>query len=590
MRKTCAIIFALTISSCALKNEISMKKYEDFKTRYEASGKAETVEYHEGINYFRSLALYSDNIEMKTMGLTDCGEPLHLVMYSSSGEFDIKKIKQNRKAIILINNGIHPGEPDGIDASMLLLRDLAFNKILIEEMKDVVLAIIPFYNIGGALNRNSSSRVNQNGPQSYGFRGNGRNYDLNRDFIKCDTKNTESFSKIFHYLDPDLFLDTHVSNGADYQYTMTLVYPQKDKLGGKLKSLQENILRPYLFEHMENNNDAMTPYVNLWGTHHKHPTPEKGIEQFPDYPRYSTGYTALFHTIGYMTETHMLKPFHQRVESTLRFMKGLIKACHIYKDQILDIRAQSKQQVRSQKKFAVSWIPDPNKNSELTFKGYESGYKESQIHGKDRLYYDQSRPYTKTIPYFDTYKTKDQISKPKFYIIPKSWHNIIDRLEMNNIAFERLEDDRKMELTVYHIKDFETIRSPYEGHFIHFNIQLESRKEIVDLQQGDIMVPVNQNGNRYIVETLEPLAEDSFFKWNFFDMILQRKEYFSSYVFEDLAYEILEINPEIKQAYQKKIKSDDTFANDPSAQLQFIYQHSEHSEKAYLRYPIFRVE
>jgi hypothetical protein len=31
------------------------------------------------------------------------------------------------------------------------------------------------------LNRNSTSRTNQNGPEEYGFRGNARNFDLNRD-------------------------------------------------------------------------------------------------------------------------------------------------------------------------------------------------------------------------------------------------------------------------------------------------------------------------------------------------------------------------------------------------------------------------
>ena len=71
-----------------------------------------------------------------------------------------------------------------------------------------------------ALNRNSTTRTNQNGPESYGFRGNARNYDLNRDFIKSDTKNAKTFAQIFHLVQPDVFIDNHVSNGADYQYIL----------------------------------------------------------------------------------------------------------------------------------------------------------------------------------------------------------------------------------------------------------------------------------------------------------------------------------------------------------------------------------
>jgi hypothetical protein len=37
------------------------------------------------------------------------------------------KTKKN-KAILFVNNGIHPGEPDGIDATMMLMRDLAVKK------------------------------------------------------------------------------------------------------------------------------------------------------------------------------------------------------------------------------------------------------------------------------------------------------------------------------------------------------------------------------------------------------------------------------------------------------------------------------
>lgn len=116
------------------------------------------------------------------------------------------------KRIILINNGIHPGEPDGIDASMLLARDIVTNKVKLPD--NVVLAFIPVYNIGGCLNRSAFYRVDQNGPEEFGFRGNSQNLDLNRDFIKSDSKEARSFAEIFHLTDPDIFLDNHVSNGS----------------------------------------------------------------------------------------------------------------------------------------------------------------------------------------------------------------------------------------------------------------------------------------------------------------------------------------------------------------------------------------
>ena len=65
----------------------------------------------------------------------------------------------------------------------------------------------------------------------------------------------------------------------------------------------------------------------------------------------------------------------------------------------------------------------------------------------------------------------------------------------------------------------------------------------VKFYAGDYVVYTNQALNRYIVETLEPQGVDSFFAWNFFDSVLGEKEYYSDYVFEDIAADMLKNNP-----------------------------------------------
>lgn len=248
---------------------------------------------------------------------TDSGEPLHIVTYNANRTFESEFNDGEKQNIILINNGIHPGESDGIDASMMLLRDFAENRIKAPE--NTIVAVIPVYNIGGALNRNSTTRTNQNGPKEYGFRGNARNYDLNRDFIKSDTKNAKAFAKIYHTLQPDVFIDNHVSNGADYQYTLTHLFTQHNKLGGSLGNYLHNSFMPNLEDQLEKKNWPITPYVNVFNQ-----VPETGFSQFMDHPRYSTGYTTLFNSLGMMVETHMLKPYKQRVEGTYEFMRTVI--------------------------------------------------------------------------------------------------------------------------------------------------------------------------------------------------------------------------------------------------------------------------
>jgi hypothetical protein len=578
------ILNTMRILLLSLLSLFTISSYAQYQTRFELSGGKQTPAYDEGIAFYQLLAKNFPTIQMKEKGLTDSGKPLHLVLYSKSKQFDIQKLKAQGKAILFINNAIHPGESDGVDASMMLLRDIVTNPAKFPELDSVVLAIIPFYNIGGTLNRNSTTRANQNGPEEYGFRGNARNYDLNRDFIKSDTRNARSFAAIFHELDPDLFADTHVSNGSDYQYVMTLDYAQKDKLGGLLGEFNAKVFLPYMHKHLKETGFEATPYVNAWGE-----TPDKGFVQFPDWPRYSTGYAALFHTIGVMTETHMLKPYDQRVKATYSYLHGNIRFLAAYRSKLLKLRKDTKEAVKSQEKFAVSWHVDKEKNTQIEFKGYEPEYLPSKVSGAERLHYNRSKPFTKNVPFYDTYVPLDEVTRPEAYIIPQGWHNIIDLLKLNQVDVKQLDKDVEMNVETYYIEKYDSPKQPFEGHYWHTGVTLRTEKQKVSFKKGDWYIPVNQWTNRYIIETLEPKAVDSFFKWNFFDTILQAKEHYSDYVFEESAAALLEKSPELKARLEEKQKSDPEFAKSGNAQLDFIYENSLYREKEYLRYPVFRV-
>jgi len=304
---------------------------DDFETHFEKSNGLETATYYQTIQFYYDLAEVYPEISIKAIGETDSGEPLHLVTLNLDAVFNFSKIKEHNKRILLINNGIHPGESDGIDATMMLFRDIVQGKI--EAPKNTVLATIPIYNVGGSLNRNSTTRTNQNGPKEYGFRGNARNYDLNRDFIKCDTKNARTFARIFHLVKPDVFIDNHVSNGADYQYTLTHVFTQHNKMGNDLGHYIHTEMMPTLKQKLLEKNWDITPYVNVFNQ-----VPEKGFSQFMDYPRYSTGYATLFNSLGVMVETHMLKPYKQRVEGTYELMKSMIRITEEQGDKISKLR------------------------------------------------------------------------------------------------------------------------------------------------------------------------------------------------------------------------------------------------------------
>jgi hypothetical protein len=553
-------------------------------TPFERSGGLATSTYDSCITYYRALASrYPAKIHLLTMGPTDAGYPLNLVLYSNDGSADPKAWHRNGKVVVLVNNGIHPGEPDGVDASMMLLRDLADGKARIPD--NVALAVIPLYNIGGGLDRGPSSRVNQNGPLDYGFRGNAQNLDLNRDFTKSDSRNAVSFARIFHYVDPHILIDNHVSDGADYQHTMTLLPTQPDKLGGRAGRFLHDVYLPALFRDMAAAGDQMVPYVNF-----EDADPGKGWDAFYDPPRFSSGYAALFQTLSFMPETHMLKPFADRVRSTYRLMTIMIREAGQYHQDIVKARAADRLDVARRQGFALAWKTDQSRSDTVDFKGYAAGHKPSEVSGLPRLYYDHSRPFERQVQYFDYSVGIDSVTKPRAYIIPQGWHGVTDLLALNGVVLRPLVRDTVISVHAYHIDSYKSQPRAYERHHRNTDVKVSVMTQTVHFRKGDLLVPMGYATDRFAVEMLEPTGDDSYFSWNFFDAILQEKEGYSAYRLEDVAGAYLRDHPEVRDSLEKKKQSDPGFAANGAAQLDYVYRHSPWFEPEFLRYPVYRVE
>lgn len=539
--------------------------------------------YLEVIRFYRDLAEVSPDVSIREIGPTDIGKPLHEVVISK-GAGDPDGVKAVNKVVVMINNGIHPGEPCGIDASMLLARKLVREADRSNVLDNVAVVIMPVYNVGGALNRGSHSRANQNGPEMHGFRGNAKNLDLNRDFIKCDSRNAQTFVRWFNDWSPDLFIDTHTSNGADYQYVMTLIESQKDKMNPRLAEFMTTRITPALYRSMKKAGYPMTPYVYSRGN------PETGIYGFLDLPRYSTGLAALHNTIGYTTEAHMLKTFSQRVKGTLAFLESIVQLAADEKKGLLLAKEKAFAADLKLDSMDLNWKVDMDRTDSLSFMGYEAGTRTSEVSGLDRLYYDTARPFKRTIPYWPTYKGTRTVDIPSAYILPQAYHDVAQRLKWNGVEMSALQHDTTIEVSAYYIESFKDRGGPYEGHYLHQAVETRKERQIWKYYVGDWWIPTDQDARRFIVNTLEPEAPDAYFAWNFFDGILMQKEYFSDYVFEDLAAEYLRNDPALQEELDRKKLMEPGFRENARAQLDFIYRNSPNFENTYRRYPVSRIE
>jgi hypothetical protein len=583
MRHQLCAIFAVLLLVQAVNAQKSGFKTDIYElvTPYEGSGKKRTATYTECVDWYRGLQKQFPNVcKLDSIGLSDGGSPIYVCK--------IRSASSNPKIKLLINNNIHPGEPEGTDASMLLARELLTSPEGAQLLGKIDLHIICQYNVDGSQNQSCCTRANQDGPDNQGFRGNARNLDLNRDFIKCDSRNARAFAQYFSAGKFDYFIDNHTSNGADYQYTLTYFHTRPEKLLPVLQPLLQT-LETYIKPELLKKGWPTAPYVETMKT-----VPDSGIHAFWETGRYATGYAALHHCIGYTVETHMLKPFPQRVEATLAFLRVFMQGLanqHNASVQARDYLKRFHSRKLQQPVFEpIQHVLNTGKWDTIAFRGYAFGYKQSKVTGLPRLYYDTGKPWIKPIRYYRYFKPVDSVVVPRYYILPWAWGDVYERLKWNGVEIKQVGQDTHILVRVSYIKGFETYKSPYEGHYLHHSVQTRDTLMRVQIRRGDWLIPLTQSNHKFLAAVLEPRAPDSYFAWNFFDAVLQQKEGYSDYVWEDKAQEILDSRPELKASFMAKKTADKAFAGDAWAQLSYIYHHSSYYEQSHNRYPVYRID
>jgi hypothetical protein len=380
-------------------------------------------------------------------------------------------------------------------------------------------------------------------------------------------------------------VDTHTSNGADYQHVVTLIATQPDKLGGHTGAHLREAMLPALYAGMAQRGFAMCPYVNTLKE-----IPDDGIADFLDSPRFSTGYAALHHTIGFMPETHMLKPFEARYHGTRALVEAALAHTVAHGDAIRAARAADRAAVAGGAPVALDWQLDLQRSRPVRFGGFTAVHEPSRLGSYQRLRYDRNAPWEKDIAYFDRWQPTTSVRPPRAYLLPQAWHDVVLRLQAHGVGLQRVARAGRVRAEACRIVRFEKRRAPFEGRHLHDVLEVETEARLFDLAEGDWLVPLGGPHDRFVVEVLEPLGIDSLFRWAFFDSVLDRKEAFSDYVFEDEAERLLAEEPGLRDRFEAWKAAHPGLLGDRDAVLGFIFLAAQrYAEPEWRLYPVLRL-
>ena len=545
-----------------------------------------TPNYADTIAFAKKLAEASPSIEFATFGLSGQGRDLPLLIASETQTFTPSNAKSQRKAVVLIQACIHAGEPDGKDAGFALLRDIAITKSAAGLLQSVVLLFIPIYNTDGHERSSPYNRINQTGPEEMGWRTTATYQNLNRDYMKADTPETRAWLKLWNEWQPDLFIDCHVTDGADYRCNITyhhehhggvdenVVAWERDVFGGKVApatAAAGNVISWYL-EFIDNRNL------------------ELGTRDFNGSPRFSTGYVPIRNRPGILIETHMIKDYKYRVVGTYDFLRAALEEVNKDPERLLAVREVADQLTVQDsaegKPYPLSFeLTDEVTSFELKAFTYQTEH--SEISNDERVVFGRE-PQDLTVPMYDTFRITEAVIPPFAYIVPRQWQDVIDVIRAHGIQTQTLASPKRLNVESYRLTNVQWPQGPFEGrHMPRFDVEpvVEER----EFPAGSLIVRVQQPLAKVVMNLLEPKAPDSFVRWGFFNAIFEEKEYGEHYVLETLAREMLAQDPSLDDEFQDRLTNDPEFSASPAERLRFFYKRSPYWDPQMNLYPVGRI-
>ena len=411
----------------------------DWTTPAEQSNFRTTPSYADTLAYLERLQKAAPGqIRLETYGVSPQGRPMVAVIANRNGIFAPEDARAGKLPIVLVQAGIHPGEIEGKDAGLMLLRDFAVTGKLPHLLDQAVLVFIPVFSVDGHENSSPYNRINQNGPDSMGFRGQAQHLNLNRDYVKADTPEMRAWLKLWRHWRPDLLIDVHTTDGADFQYDLTWYLEDPHKLDAAVSAWQQqamaNVIPAY-----EKRGHLASIYLELKDG----ADPRQGIVNFGSGPRFSTGYAALQNRPGLLIETHMLKPYAQRVRAAYDLVALMLDYAGRNAAVLLETNAKADAATiarasQDSARVTLTFKPDPT-DEPFSLKGYAFTQSRSEISGGTWIQYDQAKPQTYIIPNWNGLLPDLTVSPPAAYAIPAQWKSVIDRLKAHGIVYRRLD-------------------------------------------------------------------------------------------------------------------------------------------------------
>ena len=564
---------------------------DEWLTVAERSGFRATSSYEETMDFLRRLDEASEAIRLETFGTSAQGRPLPLVVLSADDAFTpeaaARLAREDGKPVVLVQNGIHAGEIDGKDASLMLLRDVVLGRRP-ELLAAATLLVIPIYNADGHERVSPWNRPNQDGPEEgMGFRTTTSGLDLNRDHLKAVSPEARAVLALFDRWRPHLHVDDHVTDGSDHGWVLTWSWAEPPQIHAAIGAwLAEHM--PKVLAATEAKGHPAGPYIDLLDRG----DPAQGFTSRIGEPRYATGYYPLRHRPSILVEMHSYKPYRERVLANRDFLAELVvEAGRGGRGLIEAVAAAEAATVAAGRPDAppstavLSWVDAPAPDR-LVVPFREWRLEPSVALGVPILVYGEAVRPTE-VDWFHRPAPETTVARPRGYLVEAGWPEIEERLAAHGLRVERLLRPVDATVETIHVPAPDFADASYQG-LVRIAAEVERRPARMRVPAGTLWVPADQPGFDVAIHLFEPEAPDSLFAWGLLSTVTERKEYIDARVLEPLVREMLAGDPALAAEWAAALE-DEPFAADPQARWEWWYRRTPYWDPTVGRLPVVRV-
>ena len=519
----------------------------DLRTRAETSNYEETSRYDDVTRVVEGLTAISPLVHTEMFGRTEEERDLPLMVISDPKVSSPEAAHKLGRPMVFVQANIHAGEVEGKEAILMLARRLVSGDLK-PLTKQLVILIAPDYNADGNEKISVQNRTAQNGPVAgVGTRENAKGLDLNRDYMKLESREARALVQLMTRWDPHVLVDLHTTNGSYHAYHLTyspilnpnadarLIAFERERLLPAVQAavLKKHGFRTYYYGNFSPENgggresariDPASPGNTTWRT-------------FDHRPRYGNNYVGLRNRIAILSEAYSYLDFKGRIDVTTAFVEEIFRSSVENAQRILSLTAQADRQFTSPPTlkpvdlgvdFEIRALPE--------LVDIVVGDVKKELNPRSGKEMSQMTEMATPIKMKDygVFEATKLVPMPKGWLIPKPILDsprmaaAIDRLKWHGLQMRTISSEGPVTVERFLINEYTRAERPFQGHR-EARLRGTLQKAQLSVSVGSLFIPANQPLARLAFYLLEPESDDGLVTWNIIEEGLAHGEAYPIY-------------------------------------------------------------